>query len=35
MDDGFSDLESADGEHEVETTINKQNEIKTVKVQSK
>ena len=31
MDDGFSDLESADGEHEVEATMNKQTDIKTSK----
>jgi len=33
LDDGFSDLESADGDHEVEATMKKETGIKTVKVE--
>lgn len=33
MDDGFSDLESADGDHEVEATMKKETGIKTLKVE--
>lgn len=30
IDEGFSDLESADGEHEVEQTMNKKQDVKTL-----